>query len=544
MSYSSQATKKIPTDNFSKRTVAIDSIAIQCCCDTITLSDLGSIYKNPSSKSSAHYGIDTDGNIAVFVNEEYASWSISNTAINNRCISIMMIPSSNQSPYPCSQRACNSLVNLLVDICIRNNINSLKWKNDAEYAKISANGGPVTEQNIFIHKWFRDVVDPGDWLLNNLSSIVSDANAQKETALSALRRIIFVGDARASAIHETIGSDINLWATSGNHSLDFSSVDLEVINSNIGSKSAICIIGSPFDTQIYDPKNYVTALNTMANEWFNRGCSVFYASITPVANDGYRGITNVAIHKYNMVIKDNLTTGIGYIDTYSAIYSTYKTTDGLYYDADTNKRIYSTITTQASKLSTGIGFTPGFSFSPTDFNPYIILYDRNNNPPYDKLSNIHVSGAIIEAGFRYDSFHNRTAKFDNPNLESQIQSLEKYNLPYGLYTVCRARSINESAEEMKYFQYPVYRHPPKLGVWLMLQLGNDYTTNNSIIDSYYTSLSKLGLLGKMGIICDRAYLKQFDWENFQDKFYLYLIDHVSSLSELSDVLTPELFNVD
>ena len=143
MSYSSQVNKKIPVKSCSKRTAKIDSIAIQCCCSNMTINALGDAFKNESNKTSTNYGIDSKGKIAVYVDEDDAAWGMSNSAINNRCVSIMMASSTDQAPYACSQDALNALVMLTADICIRNNISGLRWNDDEGYAKKAANGGPV-----------------------------------------------------------------------------------------------------------------------------------------------------------------------------------------------------------------------------------------------------------------------------------------------------------------------------------------------------------------------------------------------------------------
>lgn len=57
-------------------------------------------------------------------------------------------------------------------------------------------------------------------------------------------------------------------------------------------------------------------------------------------------------------------------------------------------------------------------------------------------------------------------------------------------------------------------------------------------------LTYLGLQASIGIICDRKFLDKFDWEKFQDQFYLYLVDHVDDMDKVESVLTPEFFDID
>ena len=337
---------------------------------------------------------------------------------------------------------------------------------------------------------------------------------------------------------------MNVWATSGEASVTLSKRKKEIIATSLSASSSLCIMGSPFDMDKITAKKYAEFINDIATDLVENGCPVYYVTINPVSNDGYSKFTNVSIEKYNSTVKKNLESFVGYIDTYNAIKDIFKTTNGYSFDKQTNLYIYSTIVQQAARMSSGIGASIGLNLDPSTFNPYIILYGRDDEPPYGKLSNHHISGAIIEAGYRYTASHARTTKFDNPNLVKQITNLDRYKLPYGMYTICRARTTGEAKEEIKYLQYQVYRHPPKLGVWLMLELKGTKSENNSIIETYQEELTNLGLQESIGIICSRKFLEKFDWESFQDKFYLYLVDHVDDLDKLGDVFTPEFFDID
>lgn len=511
----------------------------------MTINALGDAFKNESNKTSTNYGIDSKGKIAVYVDEDDAAWGMSNSAINNRCVSIMMASSTDQAPYACSQDALNALVMLTADICIRNNISGLRWNDDEGYAKKAANGGPVDDQNVFIHRWFKkNVVDPGEWVYDNLHDIVDSVNTKILEVKNSYRRIVFVGDSRSAQIHNAVGADMNVWATSGEASVTLSKRKKEIIATSLSASSSLCIMGSPFDMDKITAKKYAEFINDIATDLVENGCPVYYVTINPVSNDGYSKFTNVSIEKYNSTVKKNLESFVGYIDTYNAIKDIFKTTNGYSFDKQTNLYIYSTIVQQAARMSSGIGASIGLNLDPSTFNPYIILYGRDDEPPYGKLSNHHISGAIIEAGYRYTASHARTTKFDNPNLVKQITNLDRYKLPYGMYTICRARTTGEAKEEIKYLQYQVYRHPPKLGVWLMLELKGTKSENNSIIETYQEELTNLGLQESIGIICSRKFLEKFDWESFQDKFYLYLVDHVDDLDKLGDVFTPEFFDID
>ena len=546
MAYSSLACKATISPNYVKRTMDIDSISIHCTCSDMSIDSMGEIYKDPERKASAHYGIDSSGNIAVFVDEKNASMSLSNKVADSRSISIMVSSIASVEPYQISTAANIALLDLLVDICIRNNIRELKWKNDEKIGKAAGAGGPVTEQNILIHTWYKQgVVDPGKWILDNLSQIVSEANAQLVVTRENQRRIVFLGDDRAAKMHEVIGTDYNIWLTHFKPVCSWVGSKNLTFESELNDKYAVCIIGSAYDVNYIKPKDYAEKINKFATTWISKGCAVYYTSITPVSRTGFRDLSNDKIKKFNDEMKSNLMTGVGFIDAYSSVEPTFIVTDGYFYDDNTNKEIYGTMIKFAARMSENIRLNLSLNLNPTNFNPYVVMFDRNATVNYKALSDLRVTGAIIEAGYRFDINGTRTKKFDNPNIETQIENLEKYKIPYGLYTICRAKSTSDAKTEIQYFQYQLYRHPPRWGAWLAIDnLPGTKLVKDSILKQYNESLSELGLNGRMGLICTRKTLESISWDKWQDVFYLYLIEHMTDLSALDNLLDPQLFDID
>ena len=74
------------------------------------------------------------------------------------------------APYAINDKVYNSLVNLMADIAIRNNIGELKWKADKNLV------GNPTEQNVLVHRWFASKSCPGDYVYNRLGEICEKAN--------------------------------------------------------------------------------------------------------------------------------------------------------------------------------------------------------------------------------------------------------------------------------------------------------------------------------------------------------------------------------
>lgn len=120
---------KISPNKTSPRNHVIDTVTIHCVVGQCSVEALGNVFAPTSRQASSNYGIGPDGRIGMYVEEKDRSWCSSNGANDNRAITIE-VASDTTSPYKVTDAAFNSLIKLLVDICKRNNIKSLKWKAD------------------------------------------------------------------------------------------------------------------------------------------------------------------------------------------------------------------------------------------------------------------------------------------------------------------------------------------------------------------------------------------------------------------------------
>ena len=400
MSYSSLAKTYIMSPNCTKpRNQSIDSVAIHTMAANLTVESCGTWFQNPMAEASSNYGIDSAGNIAVYVEEENRSWCTSNRNVDHRAVTIEVASTTTDEPYASTAQAYEALITLLVDICQRNNIYELKWKNDMHYAISAANGGPVREQNMFVHRWFNlEKSCPGNWLFMRMGQIANEVNQRLK------------GEKQAS---------MNLASTS-----------------------------------------YTTS----------------YA--------------------------------------------------GYYAGTDTSRPIsYANVDYQ-------------------EYNPYLVTLARNSIVDYSKLRQAKVIGAVVEAGYYYENNRLTAKHFENPNLKSQVESLEEIEMPYGFYTYARARFVKEVDAEMYQFSFPVRRYPPQLGVWLNLSLGKNQEINDKIMERYAYQLKRLGYAGKMGVIATALQLSYIDWDKWKDEFLLWYDGHVSSLDELDKLLDPTFFDME
>lgn len=153
------------------RNHAIDTITIHCMAGNMTVESCGALFSNYSRQTSSNYGIGSDGRIALYVNEEDRSWCTSSRSNDNRAITIEVANDEGANTgWHVSDKAMASLINLLVDICQRNNIKELKWRGDKNLI------GQVDKQNMTVHRWFAAKACPGDYLYGAHTQIADEVN--------------------------------------------------------------------------------------------------------------------------------------------------------------------------------------------------------------------------------------------------------------------------------------------------------------------------------------------------------------------------------
>lgn len=161
---------KISPCKTSPRNHEIDTITIHCVVGQCYVEALGTRFAQASVKASSNYGIGADGRIGMYVEEKDRSWCSSNSANDNRAITIECA-SDTKHPYAINDKVYKSLIQLCADICKRNNIKELKWKADKSLI------GQPDKQNMTVHRWFAAKSCPGDYIYERLGQIASEVNA-------------------------------------------------------------------------------------------------------------------------------------------------------------------------------------------------------------------------------------------------------------------------------------------------------------------------------------------------------------------------------
>lgn len=149
----------------------IDTITIHCMAGDLSVESCGALFAKASRGASSNYGIGSDGRIGLYVEEKDRAWTSSNRDNDMRAITIEVANNGGASEgWSISDAAYKSLINLLVDICKRNNIDGLRWKNDKSLI------GHPEKQNMTVHRWFANKDCPGSYLMSKMGDIANDVN--------------------------------------------------------------------------------------------------------------------------------------------------------------------------------------------------------------------------------------------------------------------------------------------------------------------------------------------------------------------------------
>ena len=233
---------KISPNRTSPRRHAIDTITIHCVVGQLTakgiLNTSRFVNYDPQSGASCNYAIGCDGSIGLCVEEADRSWCSSSAENDNRAITIE-VASDTSHPYAVRDAAYKALVNLLVDICVRNNIKKLLWKGDKSLI------GQPDKQNMTVHRWFANKTCPGEYLYSRHSKIAAEVNERlgyyfKDTA-TAPKTSFKAGDLVSLTVDATYynGAEIPFWVQKKDWYVKSVSGDRVVINKSEDGKHAI-----------------------------------------------------------------------------------------------------------------------------------------------------------------------------------------------------------------------------------------------------------------------------------------------------------------
>lgn len=155
-------------NGYFPRNHAIDTITIHCFVGQVTVERGCNSFKAPGG-ASCNYVVGLDGRIGLALDEKNGSWCTSNRANDMRAVTIE-VASDSFHPYAITDAAMVGLINLCADICKRNGIKQLLWRNDKGLI------GRADLQNMTVHRWFANKACPGDYIFNRLTYIADEVN--------------------------------------------------------------------------------------------------------------------------------------------------------------------------------------------------------------------------------------------------------------------------------------------------------------------------------------------------------------------------------
>lgn len=147
----------------SPRNMNIDKITIHHMAACWSVERCGESFAQVSRQASANYAIDSDGNVGLFVDESDRAWTTSSPSNDNRAITIEVANDVYGENWHVSDTAFNKLIDLCVDICQRNGIESINYT-----------GGQ--SGNLTLHKWFTPTACPGEYLEGRMQEIADLIN--------------------------------------------------------------------------------------------------------------------------------------------------------------------------------------------------------------------------------------------------------------------------------------------------------------------------------------------------------------------------------
>ena len=176
--------KRISPHKTVNRNHAIDTITIHCIVGQLTAKQGCDYFATTDRDCSSNYVVGKDGSIGLSVEEKDRSWCSSSRENDHRAITIE-VASDKTRPYKVTDAAYKALIELLEDICQRNNIPELKWKADKNLI------GQVDKQNMTVHRWFANKSCPGDYLYNLHGKIADEVNARLKKASANKQDVLY-----------------------------------------------------------------------------------------------------------------------------------------------------------------------------------------------------------------------------------------------------------------------------------------------------------------------------------------------------------------
>lgn len=199
---------KLSPNHSGQRTHSIDRITPHCVVGQLSAASICGCFTSPDRQASCNYGIGTDGQVSLCVEEKNRSWCTSSSANDQRAITIECA-SDKTHPYAMNDKVYSSLINLCVDICRRNGKKKLLWFADKN--KTLAYEPKSDEMVLTVHRWFANKSCPGDWLYSRLGDLANKVTS----ALGGTNTVPETSDVESTIWNFLKGKGLNDFAIAG-----------------------------------------------------------------------------------------------------------------------------------------------------------------------------------------------------------------------------------------------------------------------------------------------------------------------------------------
>lgn len=150
------------------RSKPISKITIHHMAGNSGLRSVGDRFARRDVQASANYGIDSEGNVALFVEETNRAWTSKNRDNDEESITIEVANDEVGGNWHVSDEAFDKLVELCVDICERNGIEEINYTGD-------------TTGNLTYHGMFdKSTACPGPYMKSRMDDLANAINAELE----------------------------------------------------------------------------------------------------------------------------------------------------------------------------------------------------------------------------------------------------------------------------------------------------------------------------------------------------------------------------
>lgn len=234
---------KLSPNHSGQRNHAIDTITIHCVVGQCSVETLGNIFYPSSRQASSNYGVGVDGRIGMYVEEKNRSWCTSSAANDHRAITIE-VASDTTEPYAVNDTAFAALLDLVTDICKRNDIKKLVWSTN-KTDRVNHNNGC----NMTVHRDYANKSCPGTYLYERHQQIADEVNKrlgvdETKTETATTSATVKKGDVVSinsdSATYYDGTKKVPAWVRKKNWIVKEVEGDRAVIDQSQDGKNAIC----------------------------------------------------------------------------------------------------------------------------------------------------------------------------------------------------------------------------------------------------------------------------------------------------------------